>query len=267
VKIVDCHVHVNHYPHRGDVAKSLEAKISTLLQAMDSQNINYSLILSSYKVNQNRPSTAQIIKHAKKYESRIGVVASFTIDNGPSSLSEYRNWFKDDLIEGIKLYCGYEHYYPYDKRYQGIYDICIEYKKPVMIHTGDTYASNAKIRFAHPLNIDEVAVDNPELKIVICHLGNPWTVDCQEVLFKNKNVYADISGLFVGDISTYDEIYYARKINELLRYVGDPHRLLYGSDWPLCDMGAYIKFVKRLELDNYSKDLLMSGNAVSLFSL
>jgi hypothetical protein len=268
VKIIDCHVHVNNYPqNEDDAGNTLDEKIKALLRSMDNQAVDYSLILSSYKVNQNRPSTAEIIKHTKRYESRIGVVASFTIDGGPNNLAEYRQWFEDGLIKGVKLYCGYEHYYPFDKRYQDIYDICIEYSKPVMIHTGDTFASNAKIRFAHPLNIDDVAVENPELKIVICHLGNPWTVDCQEVLFKNKNVYADISGLFVGDISSYDERYYAGKINELLRYVGDPHRLLYGSDWPVCDMSAYMRFVKRLELDEKSTDLLMSKNAKSLFSL
>lgn len=268
---VDCHVHVNHYPddqHRsGDLAKALDKIVAALLQSMDSQNIDYSLILSSYTVNQNRPSTTQIIKHTEKHEKRIGVVASFTIDNGPNDLQEYRNWFKDDLIKGIKLYCGYEHYYPYDKRYQSIYDICVEYKKPVMIHTGDTLARNAKLRFSHPLNIDEVAVENPELKIIMCHLGNPWTVDCQEVLYKNKNVYADISGLFAGQLALYDELYYANKIKELLRYVGKPNRLLYGTDWPLCDMGAYNELVGNLELDKSSLELLMSGNATSLFSI
>ena len=54
-----------------------------------------------------------------------------------------------------------------------------------------------KVRFAHPLNIDEIAVENPELTIIMCHLGNPWILDCQEILYKNQNVYADISGLVI----------------------------------------------------------------------
>ena len=57
---------------------------------------------------------------------------------------------------------------------------------------------SAKLKYAHPLNVDEVAVDNPGVKIIICHLGNPWILDCQEILYKTKNVYADISGLFCG---------------------------------------------------------------------
>ena len=105
-----------------------------------------------------------------------------------------------------------------------------------MIHTGDTLSHTAKVKYSHPLNIDDVAVDNPELKIIMCHLGNPWIIDCQEILYKNRNVYADISGLFVGDFTLIFESYYLAKIKELLNYVGAPHHLLYGSDWPISNI-------------------------------
>jgi predicted TIM-barrel fold metal-dependent hydrolase len=137
-----------------------------------------------------------------------------------------------------------------------------------MIHTGDTLSNTGKIRFSHPLNVDDIAVDNPELRIIMCHLGNPWILDCQEVLYKNKNVYADISGLFIGDFaSSSAETYYISKVRELLKYVGLPHRILYGTDWPICNMESYIKFVRKLDLDPQSFDLLMSSNAKSVFVL
>jgi predicted TIM-barrel fold metal-dependent hydrolase len=101
----------------------------------------------------------------------------------------------------------------------------------------------------------------------MCHLGNPWIIDCQEVLYKNKNVYADISGLFIGDFTASTEIYYITKIRELLKYVGIPHRLLYGTDWPICDMESYIKFVQKFDLDRQSFDLLMFSNSKKIFAL
>lgn len=269
--VIDCHVHLNYYPNTMNKTKQLcglEDRLKALLESMDYNNIDYSLVLSSYRVDEYRPSTAQIIEVTKKYENRMGVVAGFTIDNhSEEDLSSYRKWLKDDLIKGIKLYCGYEHYYPYDKRYQRIYDMCTEHGAPVMIHTGDTLSNTGKIRFSHPLNIDDIAVDNPELRIIMCHLGNPWIVDCQEVLYKNKNVYADISGLFIGDFTTSAETYYTSKIRELLRYVGFPHRILYGSDWPICDMESYIKFVRMFDLDRESFDLLMFNNSKKIFAL
>ncbi|HZC20978.1 MAG TPA: amidohydrolase family protein, partial [Nitrososphaeraceae archaeon] len=154
-----------------------------------------------------------------------------------------------------------------DKGYQRVYDMCVEYDAPVMIHTGDTFSNTAKIRFSHPLTVDDIAVDNPELKIVMCHLGNPWIVDCQEVIYKNRNVYADISGLFIGDFTQSVKSYYVNKIKELLSYVGDPHRILYGTDWPISDIESYIKLVQSLNLDQRESDLLMFGNAKKIFRL
>jgi uncharacterized protein len=142
------------------------------------------------------------------------------------------------------------------------FTITMEYGAPVMIHTGDTFSNTGKIRFSHPLNIDDIAVDNPELRIIMCHLGNPWIVECQEVLYKNKNVYADISGLFIGDFTSSAETYYISKIRELLKYVG-----VYGTDWPICDMESYIKFVRKFDLDRQSFDLLMFSNSKKIFVL
>ena len=101
----------------------------------------------------------------------------------------------------------------------------------------------------------------------MCHLGNPWITDCQEVLYKNSNVYSDISGLFVGDFRLPTATRYVSKINELLNYVGKPHCLLYGSDWPISNMGSYLTFVRKLELDEDSYDLMMSRNTKYIFKL
>ena len=272
--IIDCHVHLNRYDKIESQAKeftSLENRLDALLQSMNNNDVDYSIVISSYKVDVNRPSTSQIIDLVHKNENlrkRIGIVTGFTIDNHTDEdLKQYRTWLKDRLIIGIKLYCGYEHHYPYDERYQKVYDICMEYEVPVMIHTGDAYSTTAKLRYAHPLNIDDIAVDNPDLRIVMCHLGNPWITDCQEVLYKNSNVYSDISGLVVGDFRLPTATRYVSKINELLNYVGKPHRFLYGSDWPISNMGSYLTFVRKLELDEDSYDLMMSRNTKYNFKL
>jgi uncharacterized protein len=272
--IIDCHVHLNKYDKMGSQAKKftvLENRLDALLQSMTKNNVDYSIVISSYMVDANRPSTSQIINIVSRNENirnRIRIVTGFTIDNHTDEdLKQYITWLEDRLIIGIKLYCGYEHYYPYDKRYQEVYDICMEYGVPVMIHTGDAYSSKAKLRYAHPLNIDDIAVDNPELRIVMCHLGNPWIADCQEVLYKNSNVYSDISGLVVGDFRLPSAIRYVSQINNLLNYVGKPHRLLYGSDWPISNMGSYLAFVRKLELDKDLYDLMMSRNTTYIIRL
>ncbi len=145
--------------------------------------------------------------------------------------------------------------------------MCVEFGSPLMIHTGNTLSETAKLRFSHPLNIDDVAVENPELKIIMCHLGNPWILDCQEVMYKNKNVYADISGLVSGGFTQLSQEHYTTKLRDLLCYIGEEHHLLYGSDWPICDMGSYLRFVQKLELGQDPFNLLMSRNAKCVYGL
>ena len=271
--IIDCHIHLNNYDGLNKTENkvlSLQERLDVLIENMKDNDIAYSIVISSYKVDENRPSTSQIIDIVDKngYKDKIGVVAGFTIDNHTKEdLKNYRLWLKDGLIKGLKLYCGYEHHYPYDERYQIVYDMCIEYGLPVMIHTGDVFYSKAKVKYSHPLNIDDIAVDNPELKIVMCHIGNPWITDCQEILYKNKNVYADISGLVVGNFTLSGQTHYANKIKEILNYVEDPHHLLYGSDWPISNMKSYLDFVQKLEFDKESFDLLMFKNSKNLFGI
>src|SRR5918911_3943745 len=159
--VVDCHVHLNKYnkiKKTEEKPLSLEERLDSLIQYMNDSGIDYSIILSSYKVDADRPSTSQIIDIAKKHDTKVGVVAGFTIDNHTDEdLKDCKNWLRDGTIKGIKLYCGYEHHYPNDKRYQRVYDLCVEYGSPVMIHTGDVLSETAKIKYAHPLNIDDVA--------------------------------------------------------------------------------------------------------------
>ncbi|MGC2572307.1 MAG: amidohydrolase family protein [Candidatus Nitrosopolaris sp.] len=259
-------MHLNQYEHFRRIP--LEKRLHSLLDSMKNYNVDYSLVLTSYKVTSYRPSTSKVLEITQKYDN-LGVVAGFSIDNhNKEDLQNCRRWFRDGLIKAIKLYCGYEHYYPYDKKYQQVYDLCVEFNAPVMIHTGDTFLKQGKLRFSHPINIDDVAVDNPDLKIVICHLGNPWFLDCGEILYKNENVYADISGFFLRSIRQDSEKYLVKRVTEFLNYIGrEPTCLLYGTDWPISDMGVYLNFLQKIELNTRDRDLIMSKNAKKLFGI
>ncbi|MBA4187714.1 MAG: amidohydrolase [Planctomycetaceae bacterium] len=153
-------------------------------------------------------------------------------------------------VVALKGYLGYLHFEPAHANYRRYYELAAKYKIPVMFHTGDTYSPAAKLRFAHPLGVDDVAVDHPDVRFVMCHVGNPWTLDAAEVIYKNMNVWADLSGLLVGT----DEVFASEEgreaavelshaIQHAIRYSERPNRFLYGTDWPLAPMAAYRDFI------------------------
>ena len=142
-RIIDCHVHLNNYQF-DKKQLSIEERLQSLLIQMEKNKIDHSIILSSYLIDDNRPSTSTIIDIAGKYNN-IDIIAGYVVNNPKQeNLNEYRKWLKDGIIKGIKLYCGYEHYYPYDKKYQVIYDLYYEFDVPVMIHSGDTLSQEVK---------------------------------------------------------------------------------------------------------------------------
>jgi hypothetical protein len=170
-------------------------------------------------------------------------------------------------VKGLKLYPGYEPFYPHDKRLRVVYDLAEEFGVPVMFHSGDTYSPTGKVKYSHPIEVDEVAVDHPRVNFVICHLGNPWLVDCMEVVYKNANVFADFSGLVLGEFTEPFEDYMSEQIAEVILYAGKPNSFLYGSDWPICSMRSYVEFVKQLRLPDADRRLIMYENARRLFKL
>ncbi|HYC50355.1 MAG TPA: amidohydrolase family protein [Gemmatimonadaceae bacterium] len=263
--IIDCHVHLNNYHEQEAI--SLEESLDRLQLAMEDAGVGYSLVLTSYIVSVHRPSTAQVVKAIEKIDS-LGVVAGISYLNyRQRDLRELADFLSAGLVKGLKLYPGYEPFYPHDKRLKVVYDLAEEFDVPVMIHTGDTYTPKGKVKYAHPLEVDEVAVDHPNVKFVICHLGNPWLVDCMEVVYKNANVSADFSGLILGEFTEAFEDYMEEQIEEVILYAGEPRKFLYGSDWPICSMKSYVEFVRQLKLPATDLHAMMYENTRRLFRL
>ena len=263
--IIDCHVHLNNYHEQEAI--SLEQSLDKLQEAMQEAGVVYSLVLTSYIVSAHRPSTAQVVKAIEKIPS-LGVVAGISYLNyRQRDLRELADFLSAGLVKGLKLYPGYEPFYPHDPRLKVVYDLAEEFDVPVMIHTGDTYTPTGKVKYAHPLEVDEVAVDHRNVKLVICHLGNPWLVDCMEVVYKNSNVYADFSGLILGEFTEAFEDYMEEQIGEVILYAGEPRKFLYGSDWPICSMKSYVEFVKQLRLPAPDLQAIMYENCRQLFRL
>jgi uncharacterized protein len=262
--IIDCHVHLNRY---GETPSSLRDRHKALRDEMDRHGVDYALVLSSYINNADRPNTAEILDVVGGDE-RIGVVAAVSyLHYRAADLADLREMLREGRIKGLKLYPGYEPFYVHDPRMRVVYELAGEFGVPVMIHTGDTYDPKGRIKYSHPIEVDEVAVDFRDVTFVICHLGNPWVTDAMEVIYKNPNVVGDISGFTLGQFEERFEQFMVAQVNEVVAFAGDPSKLLYGTDWPIADMGSYIRFVNNLNLTPEENDLVFWRNSARLFRI
>jgi len=170
----------------------------------------------------------------------------------------------------IKIYLGYVHQWAYDAAYEPAYQLAERYDVPVVFHTGDTYSTVALVKYADPLTIDEVAVRHPKVRFVIAHCGNPWIQSAAEVAYKNPNVYLDGSAFMIGDLSRYTPEQLDRQVVQPLRwifeFVDDPRKLMFGTDWPLVSMRAYLEVFKRA-IPKEHWPAVLHDNAARVFKL
>jgi uncharacterized protein len=169
---------------------------------------------------------------------------------GEQELADLEVLLHKPEVVGIKIYLGYYPFYAYDDVYSPVYELAIKYGQPVVFHTGDTYSERGLLKYAHPLTLDEVAVKYREINFMMAHLGDPWVLDGAEVLYKNRNMYADLSGLVVG---TEEEIrrklespFFFNHLKHALAFTDNYSKFLFGTDWPLVPVKPYINLMKEL---------------------
>src|SRR5688572_6975854 len=184
---------------------------------------------------------------------------------------------KQGDVVAFKAYLGYLHFPVDHAGYLPYYRLAAKYKVPVIFHTGDIWSHYGRLKYAHPLPIDDVAVDFPETNFVLAHAGNPWLMDTAELIYKNnkpglkENVWADISALVVGTAADFER--YRREgalktviqdVRRMLEFTERPDRILFGSDWPLAPIDVYRDFIRELVPQQHHQ-AVFRDNAMKLF--
>ena len=269
MKIIDAHVHTNFgYEQFLAYAKSNNMQFSwnSLQNEMNQNNVAGALIITTDH-EQPTPGESKLLLKQRSRDKRLFPVCSIHPDRtSEKDLALLAKLFQERKIYGLKIFPGYHPVYPSDKRYHPFYELAGKYKIPVIIHTGDTCGSEYFVKFSHPLDVDEIAVKFGEATFVLAHLGNPWVRDAAELVYKNENVYADLSSFCIGHPNTADMKRIVEDIQFALNYTDRPDKFLYGSDWPLSQMADYIEVIKKAVHVKHHKAIFF-GNANRVFKL
>jgi predicted TIM-barrel fold metal-dependent hydrolase len=138
----------------------------------------------------------------KKYPDKIigfaSVNPNIRMPRGPdrvvACVKELERAIKGLDLDGLKLYPTYENWSPDDFGLVGpVYEKAEELDIPVTIHQAWTTISDARMRYAHPYLLDDVARNYKNLKIIVAHFGLPWVDETICLITKNRNMYTDLS--------------------------------------------------------------------------
>ena len=95
------------------------------------------------------------------------------------------------------------------------------------LHTGFCWCPPGKSKYCLPIQLDDVARDFPELKLVAFHMGYPYCDDLNLVAMGHPNVYLCLSLLVPWAITAPHK--FARILGEAVRFAGSD-RIIWGTD-------------------------------------
>jgi predicted TIM-barrel fold metal-dependent hydrolase len=253
-----------------------------IVEDMDAAGIDKSVLLVidwglAHQIGEAKLSIEEINKvyadAAKKYPQRL--IAFTGIDPRRNKAAELVGRFlKEWGMKGIKLYPA-AGFYPNDKACYPIYEKALEYGVPVLLHTGESLKP-LYFKYCQPIYVQEVAMDFPDLPIILAHTGGCWYSEVVAICNNATNIYLDLS-IWQQRLRRPLEFY--RDLRTLLNSV-PWQRVLFGSDYPflkrLVDQERWVRAfteipdpVKELGIEFKDEEIegIMGGNAARILGL
>ncbi len=226
-----------------------------LLRILDESGVDFGVIIPSPFNIEN--SNNFVIDFCSN-EPRLIPFVVINPNNLPNAAEELIFWVTKKGARGLKLFPSYHHYYPNDPALYPLYKVAEELKIPVMFHTGSSLFRVARIKYADPIFLDDVALDFPDLKIIMAHSGRGFWYDRAVFLSKIRhNLFMEISGLPPKKLGEY-----FTSLEEVAS------KVIFGTDWPeVPSIKANVEEFRQLSLSEEAKERILWHNAASLLGL
>jgi predicted TIM-barrel fold metal-dependent hydrolase len=243
--IVDFHVHIEH------PAAGKEYGPREIVEAMDRAGIDVSVLLGNDQADAGqKPAWADVSRMSEEVNRSDEEVAAFCslfptrlvgfTSIHPDRYQPHRKIeraVKEFGMKGVKLY-PHAGFYPNDPRLNRVYEKCIELDIPVMIHSGMKAVQWQRVKYNDPIFVDDVAVSFPELKIVMCHGGYPWTEGFLVVAHTNPNIWVDLTFLDYIEKTYMVSGLVENTLSRLAATIGT-ERIVWGSEGPSMDLPLF----------------------------
>jgi len=204
------------------------------LKAMDAAGVERAVILGKdYGLLGDRDGSnlpdEDVAEFVRAHPDRfIGFTAVHPDRDRAASVARLERAVGDLGLRGIKLNPA-AGFYANDERLYPVYAKASELRIPVVVHMGlKPPSEGSRLKYCLPLALDDVAVDFPDLTLVVAHAGYPWVEETVMVGLYSQNVFVDISTLNqIEGVLGYEVV--APTLRKLTAALG-PERVLFGSD-------------------------------------
>ncbi|MEV6851309.1 amidohydrolase family protein [Actinoplanes sp. NPDC051411] len=191
--------------------------------------------------------------------------ASIDPHKGRAGAREARRLVSEYGVRGFKFHPSIQAFSPDDRMAYPLYEAIEELGVPALFHTGQTGigaglpgGGGIRLRYSNPMLVDDVAVDFPELRIILAHPSFPWQDEALAVATHKPYVHIDLSGWS----PKYFPPQLVRYANSLLQ-----DKVLFGSDYPLITPDRWLTDFEKLEIKPAVRPKILKENAARLLGL
>ena len=191
--------------------------------------------------------------------------ASIDPNKGERGVEEAKRLIRDFGMRGFKFHPNIQAFFPNDRAVYPFYEAIQEAGLPALFHTGHSGIGSGlpggggiRLKYSNPMYVDDVAVDFPELKIVLAHPSFPWQDEAISVALHKQQVYIDLSGW----LPKYFPPQLVQYANTALR-----DRILFGSDYPMITPDRWLADFEQAPFKDEVRPLILKENAARLLGL
>ena len=192
-----------------------------LLSFLDDQGVDHAVILA-----ETSPVTTGVVSNNRVRDlcagsDRLTPFASFhplEVADQAGTVAQ----LAEEGFRGLKFYPSSLFLFPDDPMVYPVYAEASKKGLVVMFHTGTSIYKGSRQRFSEPIRIDDIAVDFPDLQIVMAHSGRRlWYEQAFFMAERHDNIWMELSGIPPSRVPEW--------FPKLERVVD---RVLFGSDFP-----------------------------------
>jgi predicted TIM-barrel fold metal-dependent hydrolase len=191
--------------------------------------------------------------------------ASINPHRGPAGVEEARRLIKEGRICGFKFHPPLQEFFPDDRVAYPLFEVIAEAGLPALFHTGHSGigtrvrgGGGVRLKYGNPMHLDDVAVDFPDMPIILAHPSFPWQDEAISVCLHKPQVYIDLSGWS----PKYFPPILIQYANTLLK-----DKMLFGSDFPVITPDRWLKDFDTIGIREEVRPLILKENAMRLFGL
>ncbi|KAD3720576.1 amidohydrolase family protein [Arthrobacter yangruifuii] len=220
---------------------------------------------SERHMGDKRVPNYEVAEAAREHDDVFIPFASIDPYRGKAGIAEAIDLMDNHGIHGFKFHPSVQGFAPDDPVAYRLYEVIAERGKVALFHTGQTGigrtspgGGGVRLKYSNPMYYDDIAVDLPDLKIILAHPSFPWQDEALAVARHKQNVYIDLSGWS----PKYFDPKLVQHANSLIK-----DKVLFGSDFPLLTPDRWLTDFAEAPFKDAVRPLILKDNAIRLFNL